>query len=196
MEADKKVTDKELLERIKNKDSEAFALFYRHHYSFISRRIRKLMPNDDMANDFIQDFWLKLWEKPTMLKTNEEGSVFNFLYSFLFTFVLLIHRLYNKHSKQLTSMEELNVPLEDRKYTHVLEDVEADELIEFINSIVDELPEPQHTIYNLYQRNCSMGYIAEAVHLSEGSVRNYLTTIFRIMRKNICKQYSLSPTAG
>lgn len=192
MEADKKITDKELLERIQNKDSEAFALFYRHHYSFITRRIKKLMPDDDLANDFIQEFWLRLWEKPTMLKTNDEGSVFNFLYSFLFTFVLLVQRLYNRHAMQLTSLEDFNAPLEDRQYTHVLEDVEANELIEFIDSIVDGLPEPQHTIYNLYQRNYSMAYIAETVQLSEGSVRNYLTKIFKIIREDICRQYCLS----
>jgi hypothetical protein len=91
-------------------------------------------------------------EKPTMPKTNEEGSVFNFLYSFLFTFVLLIHRIYNKHASRLTSLKELDLLPENQQYTHVLEDVEANELIAFIDSIVDGLPEPQHTIYHLYQQ--------------------------------------------
>jgi RNA polymerase sigma-70 factor (ECF subfamily) len=189
METDR-TTDKELLERIQDKDSEAFAVFYRRHYVFIARRIKSLMADEDMANDFIQEFWIRLWEKPTMLKTNDEGYVFNFLYSFLYTFVLLIHRLYNKHASQLVSLEDLNMLPEDQQYTHVLEDVEANELIGFIDSIVDGLPEPQHSIYELYQQNHSLADIAKNVLLSEGSVRNYLTKTFKIMRDGIGKQYN------
>jgi RNA polymerase sigma-70 factor (ECF subfamily) len=182
-------TDQELLERIQDKDAGAFAVFYRRHYAFIARRIKSLMADEDMANDFIQEFWIRLWEKPTMLKTNDKGYVFNFLYSFLYTFVLLIHRLYNKHASQLVSLEDLNMLPEDQQYTHVLEDVEANELIGFIDSIVDGLPEPQHSIYELYQQNHSLAYIAKNVLLSEGSVRNYLTKTFKIMRDGIGKQY-------
>jgi len=185
-------TDKELLEGIESKDSEMFAIFYRRHYRFITSRIKKLMPNDDIAYDFMQEFWMRLWDKPTMLKTNEQGSVFNFLYSFLFTFVLLVHRLYSKHDSHLTSLEDFDIPPENYQYTHVLEDVEADELMEFIDSIVDDLPEPQHTIYSLYQQNYSLTYIAESVQLSEGTVRNHLTGIFKVMREDIYKQYSLT----
>ncbi len=183
-------TDKELLERIQEKDSEAFAIFYRRHHRFIAGRIRKLMLDKDMINDFMQEFWIRLWEKPGILKTNQEGSVFNFLYSFLYTFVLLIQRMYNRQTSRLTLLEELDT-IPEQQYTHVLEEVEANDLIEFIDSIVKTLPEPEHTIYDLYQKNYSIDHIAGILNLSEGSVRNYLTKIFKVIRKNICKQYHL-----
>ncbi len=183
-------TDKELLERIQEKDSEAFAIFYRRHYRFITGRIKKLVLDKDMMDDFMQEFWIRLWEKPGILKTNQEGSAFNFLYSFLYTFVLLIQRTYSRQTSRLTFFEELDIS-PDQQYTHVLEEVEANELMEFIDSIVDNLPEPEHTIYDLYQKNYSIDYIARILNLSEGSVRNYLTKIFKVIRKDTCKQYHL-----
>ncbi len=183
-------TDKELLERIQQRDSEAFAIFYKRHYRFITRRIKRLMIDKDMLDDFMQEFWIQLWEKPNMLKTNQDSSVFNFLYSFLYTFVLLVQRIYNKQSSKLTNIEALDL-LPEQQYTHVLEEVEVNELIDFIDSIVNTLPEPQYTIYDLYQKNYSIDRIADILNLSEGSVRNYLTKIFKSIRKHICKQYQL-----
>lgn len=183
-------TDKDLLERIQRKDSEAFAVFYRRHYRFITGRIKRLMIDKDMLDDFMQEFWIQLWEKPNMLKTNQDGSVFNFLYSFLYTFVLLVQRIYNRQASKLTSIEAFDL-LPEQQYTHVLEDVEVNELIDFIGSIVNTLPEPQSTIYDLYQKNYSIDRIAAILNLSEGSVRNYLTKIFKFIRKHICKQYQL-----
>jgi len=185
------VTDQELLDRIANKDNEAFAIFYRRHYPFIARRVKKLMPDEDLAKDFIQEFWIQLWEKPTMLKTNEKGSVFNFLYSFLFTFVLLARRLNETYASRISSLEELNMPPQSLQYTHVLEDVEVAELIQFIDSITEQFPEPQYTIYDLYKQNYSLAYVADSVHLSEGSVRNHLTRIFKTIRGSIYKQYRI-----
>lgn len=184
-------TDKELLERIQKKDSVAFAIFYRRHYRFIAGRIKKLVFDKDMMDDFMQEFWIRLWEKPAILKTNQEGSVFNFLYSFLYTFVLLIQRTYNRQTSKLTLFDELDTS-PDQQYTHVLGEVEANQLIEFIDSIVETLPEPEHTIYDLYQKNYSIDHIAGILNLSEGSVRNYLTKIFKVIRKDICKQYHLN----
>lgn len=183
-------TDKELLERIQQRDSEAFAIFYKRHYRFITGRIKRLMIDKDMLDDFMQEFWIQLWEKPNMLKTNQDGSVFNFLYSFLYTFVLLVQRIYNKQSSKLTSIVALDL-LPEQQYTHVLEEVEVNELMDFIDSIVNALPEPQYTIYDLYQKNYSIDRIAGILNLSEGSVRNYLTKIFKSIRKHICKQYQL-----
>lgn len=183
-------TDKQLLEEIRERNSEAFAIFYRRHYRFVAGRIKKLVFDKELLDDFMQEFWIRLWEKPEILKTNQDGSAFNFLYSFLYTFALLIQRTYNRHTSRLSSLDELGAT-PDRQYTHVLEEVEANELIAFIDSIVDGLPEPEHTIYDLYQKNYPVNDIAGLLNLSEGSVRNYLTKILKVIRKDICEQYHL-----
>lgn len=185
MKANTQITDRELLEKIQDRDNGAFDVFYRRYCTFVARKIKRLMPDKELANDVIQDFWMRLWEKPAILKTNEEGSAFNFLYSFLFTFILPVRRMYNKYASRLVSLEELDVSPKHQQYTHVLEDVEVKELIRLIDSIVDSLPEPQHTIYILFRQNRSIPDIAETVRLSQGSVRNYLTRISKTMRAGV-----------
>ena len=182
-------TDKDLLEAIGQKNADAFHLFYLRHSRFIFRRIKTLIRDEDTANDFIQKFWLNLWEKPAMLKTNDKGSTLNFLYRFLFTFVLLMKRLYFKHEDRIVRFEEWNRAPDSFQYSHVLEEVEMNELLEFIEAITEDFTSSDQQIYRLYSQNYSHARIADELSLSEGTVRNRLTNIFKVIRSGIKNRY-------
>lgn len=182
-------TDKDLLEEIGNKNTEAFHLFYLRHSRFIARRIKKLIRDEDMANDFIQKFWLNLWEKPSILKTNEKGSAFNFLYSYLFTFVLLMRRLYSRHEDRIISLEKLSTIPDSFRYSHVLEEIEMNELIGFIDALAGDFTDTDQRIYHLYRQNYSHARIADEISLSESTVRNHLTRIFKAVREGVKERY-------
>ncbi len=178
-------TDQDLLNKIGNKNEHAFSLFYERYAAFIAKRIKILEPDEESGNDIIQEFWLNLWEKPEILKTNDKGMTFNFLYSFLFTFVLFKRRFRNKHKGKTISLEELsNIP-DNYQYTHILEEIECDELKDFIDNLINDLPDTDHLIYEMYQQNCSFNEIAQKVSLSENRVRNLFTRITKNLRKEI-----------
>ncbi|WP_321331032.1 hypothetical protein [uncultured Bacteroides sp.] len=182
-------TDKDLLDEIENRNEYAFSLFYKRHASFIAKRISILAPDEESANDIIQEFWLRFWEKPTILKTNDKGMAFNFLYSFLFTFVLLMRRLYAKHEDRMVSLEDLSNMPNDYQYSHVFEEIELSELEEFIANLVSHFTETDHLIYNMHQQNHSFKEIAQKISLSENTVRNQFTQISKTLRKNIKEKY-------
>lgn len=184
-------TDQDLLDKIEEKDEQAFSLFYKRHSTFIAKRIRILARDEENANDIIQEFWLRFWEKPTLLKTNDKGMAFNFLYSFLFTFVLLMQRIHAKHEDRTVSLEELSILPDTYHYSHVLEEVELGELEKFIDSIVDDLSPTDHIIYDMYQQNQPFDEIARKVTLSEDRVRNLFTRITKTLRKEIKEKYLL-----
>lgn len=182
-------TDKDLLEKIGHKDVKAFHLFYLHHSRFVSRRIKSLIRDEEAANDFIQQFWMNLWEKPSALKTNEKGSAFNFLYSFLFTFVLLMKRLYSRHEDRIVRLENLNAIPDSFQYSHVLEEIEVNELTDFIDALTTDFTDTDQLIWQLYRQNYSYDRIADQLSLSEGTVRNHLTRIFKTIREEVKDRY-------
>ncbi|WP_071145251.1 RNA polymerase sigma factor [Bacteroides ihuae] len=182
-------TDQALLDKIEKKDEQAFSLFYKRHATFIAKRIRILARDEENANDIIQEFWLRFWEKPSVIKTNDKGMSFNFLYSFLFTFVLLMQRTHAKHEDRTVSLEELSMLPDTYQYSHVLEEVELDELKKFIDSLIDDLSPTDHVIYDMYQQNQPFEQIAQKVALSEDRVRNLFTRITQTLRKEIKEKY-------
>lgn len=76
-------TDKELLHLMERRENTAFRIFYLRYRSLVKKRIYAYIRRRELAEDVAQEFWIRIWENPQTMKTNEKGSAFCYLYSML-----------------------------------------------------------------------------------------------------------------
>ena len=77
-----KTLDKELLEKIREKNVYAFNEFYNRYATLLYKWVYSRIRNDDACNEVTQDFWASFWENPDIIKINEQGSAKNYLLHF------------------------------------------------------------------------------------------------------------------
>ena len=183
-------SDQELLKAIADKDTKAFLEFYDRHASRVYRQLVSGFRDKEAAEDFLQDFWAKVWISPSFLLTNEEGSTTPFLHCYT------LRRIADFHRSRVACQEILlSAPVHAEEltpaYSHVLEDMTMNEIMTEISRIVDTLPERDWMIYQLYHHeHQNVKTIAEQLSLSEGTINNKLSSISKRLRKRLKPAYS------
>lgn len=179
----KGLTDKELIELIKQDDHKAFGALYKRYHQFLLSCGKKMMPNDkqtayDLANDIFADLWKR---RLTLNITGEIGALL---------YVTLKNRIYNisKHRK-----------IELRHHTFMLKGENfvgnADHLIrhkqlsECIQLELNKMPPTIKTIMDL-RINSMMGRneISKYLNMPMNTVK---TNIYRglVFLKRVLKPY-------
>lgn len=71
------MTDQKLIQAIKAGDQHAFELVYEQYYRLVFYLALKMLKKEDLAEDAVQDIFIRFWRYRANLK--EEGSVKSFL---------------------------------------------------------------------------------------------------------------------
>jgi RNA polymerase sigma factor (sigma-70 family) len=173
-------TDKQLLNDFScNRDHIIFREFYNRYDTLFRTRAFRFLKNREDTEDFLQEFWIRLLNGTEKIRTNEQGSAEGYL------IVMLTHDLYDYLRIKGLATESLDDYLldklhkmEDFAYNQVEDELYLNEVIAHKDRIVNDLPENDRLIYNLYARhNLSVQEISRACSLSEKTVRNKLSII-------------------
>lgn len=173
-------TDKQLLDAfICSHDQTVFRDFYDRHEVLLRSKTFRFLKNREDTEDFLQEFWIRLLNETGKIKTNEDGSAAGFL------IVMLTHDLYDYLRIKGLTTESLDDYLLDKlhqmenfAYNTVEDELYRNEIIANKEQIVNQLPEKDRLIFNLYTiHNKSIQEISEACSLNEKTIRNKLAMI-------------------
>ena len=154
--------DSDVLLRLKLGDEKAFEVVYWKYSSWVFNFIQSLLYDKSLAEDLTQTVFLKIWEKRTNI--DPELGFDSYLFA-------IARNLVYKETENRLQSEQVNIALKDRSIeTESLmeENIDADSLKEYIDTLVEQLPPSRKDIFHLSRRHhLSNKEIAARLSISE-----------------------------
>lgn len=169
----------DLIERLKNGEESAYAFLLKHYHKRLFVYLLTLTHNDAVAEDIIQNVFLKLWEYKSRL--NSEYSIQNFLYKSCYNEFINHY----KKDQRRTYFE--------KEYIETIEPViESDDINllerkkELIFEGVSALPTKCAEVFLLSKKEgLTNSEIAEYLNLSLKTVEGHLTKAYTLLRERL-----------
>ncbi|MCK5730668.1 MAG: RNA polymerase sigma-70 factor [Draconibacterium sp.] len=175
--------DKHLFEKINISNEKAFEKLFHKYYGHLCLFASRILQNDNSAEEIVQDFFVKLWEKRNKLTI--ETSVKSYLFSSVKNLCLnhIQHKKIKLRYAQTILSEISNNQTEDDCFTEI-------NLADKIEKSIQSLPTKRREIFKLSREN-GLKYreIAEKLNISIKTVEKQMGLAIRTLREKL-KDYS------
>lgn len=183
--------EKRLLMQVAEGGEEAFGMLFHQYRNRLYAFIFSIVRSREMAEDVVQDVFLKIW-----LRREDLAAVDNFK-AYLF-------RISQNHAiNHLRRMSKETLVLLEKQHRRGSGDAAADELLTYkniqqsLNEIVNSLPLQQKTVYRLSrEQNLKQEEIAQQLHISVSTIKNHMTQALRTIRERLGEYYVTAVLAG
>jgi RNA polymerase sigma-70 factor, ECF subfamily len=169
--------ERTLLERAKHHDDDACRLLYTEHSGYVYRQIRRLVSDEDLADELSQDSWRRIFEKL---------ALFDYRSSFR-TWAAIVARsvVYNRQrARPMEPLDESVLQSEDDEPDATL--IDGLTVAERIERAVARLPQIQRAVLLLHDRfGLSHIEIAAAFGIDAGTSRSNLHKARARVRKEL-----------
>lgn len=174
--------DKQLWSDLKKSDELAFAALYNKYVSVLYSYGKKIVNNDEIVEDAIQDLFIDLWQMREGLGDIETARFYLFR-----SLRRKIHRQYiqkNIPFQNVYDEDERNIPhtcsLEEEMIAGEIAQIET----ENVRDLLNKLPSRQSEAIMLhYYGNFSFIQIAEILSINEQSARNLIQRALNKLRQ-------------
>ncbi|MEM6831331.1 MAG: RNA polymerase sigma-70 factor [Bacteroidota bacterium] len=174
------VPEENIADKIRAGDKSAFEYAFKKFYNPLFNLAKGLLHDDHLAEEQVQEVFIKLWEKKDDLKS---GSA---LLPFLM--VTTRNRCFNCIRNQKVVQKyvtEKQKHYQDQVLNEDLSEV-TEELIERMYEAVQTLPEKCKEVFQLSRfKGLSHKQIAEKLSISTKTIENHITKAMRILRKEL-----------
>lgn len=164
----KNYSDEELIQFIKNGKEAAFdELYSRYAGKIYSYFYKMLWQNIEKSNDFTQEVFLKIIEKPHLFDTNKKFS------TWIFTMANnLCKNEYRKHQNQQKAYGGFKL-LQEETIEFNFQSIDNELFINKINIAIDELDLKHKECFVLrYKEELSVKEISKITNIPEGTVKS------------------------
>lgn len=170
-------TENELLRLTAEGDKNAFTQIYNNYRNKIYSIALDLTGSTAVAEEIVQDVFLKIWVKRALLNEVEHFRAYLFTITRNYVFTAL-KRIARKESLEVSAMQD--APL----YHHDTENrVLNNEYTRILQAAIERLPEQQRQVYNLIRNEgLKREEAAAALHLSPETVKTHLAQAMRSIR--------------
>jgi|MDTD01.3.fsa_nt_gb RNA polymerase sigma-70 factor (ECF subfamily) len=170
------LTDEELMALVAKGRQEAFSVIYsryskRLHYFFF----RMLGKDEEKAQDFLHDLFMKIIEKPYLFDTSKKFSTW--------VYVVASNMCKNEYRKQSVRKfaEDFDFERVESSFQDIVESLDQKTFSEHLSQALEQIDERHRTIFVLRFQECfSIKEIADILDISEGTVKS---RIFYSVRK-------------
>ncbi|WP_316751497.1 RNA polymerase sigma factor [Pedobacter gandavensis] len=188
MQSPESWNEQQLLIQLKSGEESAFGKLYAHYSEMIYGRLLRLLKDPDMADEIIQELFLKVWEKRTQV--NPLQSFKSYLYTIAENLVYDHFRKVARDRKLQEKFRQITTEL----YTHTEEDLLIKESMESINKAISTLPPQRQTAFVLCKmEGKSYEEAAEIMGISISTVSNHLVKANITIRAYLSKSEDLLP---
>jgi len=171
--------DNELYLKIREGDERAFQTLFRKYYAILCNYARQIMDDKVLAEETVQDMFVKIWEKRQALTI--ETSVKNYFF-----------RSIRNHCLNQIQHEKIKKQYADRVLDSARQEIDPEQnfievdLIRRIEESIASLPPKRREIFRL-SREQGMKYkeIAEALNLSEKTVEAQMGLALKHLRNKL-----------
>jgi RNA polymerase sigma-70 factor (family 1) len=171
-----------LLAKIAEGDQVAFCSLFDYYQKYVFSFGRKLMRSEEIAEEIVQDIFIKIWEGKDKLKSiNNFGAYLNILVR-NHSFNLLRQLAY----KQKIGQEMiLSLSDEDNSTQHI---IDYREIVRTLDDVLDHLPEQQKMVYNLcHLDGLKYEEAAAKMNISVSTVHYHMKLALKNIREHLVK---------
>lgn len=183
-------TEKELLQLSTEGDEKAFAEIF-HRYKFkLYGFIYRLTQSQEMAEDIVQETFLRLWKNRDQLGNIEHLSsyIFRMAQNQAIT-------SFKRMAMETMIIRQLLTGEKDFSPSTPESELALKEMEALFRQAVDNLPPQQRKVYLLSrEEGLKHEEIAERLQISRGTVKNHMIQLLRTLRSQLEK--NLDPPAG
>ncbi|HUP13426.1 MAG TPA: RNA polymerase sigma-70 factor [Niastella sp.] len=170
-------TELELLKLVAEGDRNAFTQIYNNYRNKIYSIAFELTESTTVAEEIVQDVFLKIWVKRGSLHEIEHFRAYLFTITRNYVFTAL-KRIARKETIKVSAI--LDAPLYDNDTD---DRVLNNEYTRILQAAIDRLPEQQKQVYNLIKKEgLKREEAAAALHLSPETVKTHLAQAMRSIR--------------
>jgi RNA polymerase sigma-70 factor (ECF subfamily) len=165
-------------------DKSSFKVLFEMHYSPLCNFAYRIIGDVDLAEDIVQDIFVKLWNEPGLLDSNK--NINSYMYTMVRNRALEVLRRENIGQK---INQQLGYLQNNISTTDVNEDeIEKLMLIEQIYVSIRQLPPKCSEVFTLSKVNgLTYSQIAEKMNISVKTVENHMSKALKIMRELLSK---------
>jgi len=175
------LTERYLIELIRNGDQKAFKFLFTHYYSDLCRYAKNIVSNETLAEDIVMDVFVKVWEAEKILciSTSISGYLFTSVHNHCINYLTRKHKRFTELDQ--STIEKLNKMIPENGAPTPLDSLNISELAAVIEQSIKSLPEECRKIF-IMSRNegLSNKEIASLLGISENTVK---VQIYRALKK-------------
>ncbi|MFC6099308.1 RNA polymerase sigma factor [Olivibacter domesticus] len=173
-------TEKELIDRMKAGDSVAFEKIYDHYSQGVYGKLLKLVKINAIADELLQDIFLKVWENRQILDSN-------------YTLRPWLYRVTENEIYKFYRKVALDIKLQthilqtfDELYTHTEEEYYLKESHKLLQDAMTNMPPRCREVFELCRlQGKSYEETASLLDISTSTVSNHLVRATAIVRKTL-----------
>jgi len=176
----------DLISRLVKGDVVAFKKIYSSYFNRVFHfACRFSLANED-TEEIVQDVFLKLWEKRTLIDTNKNLS--NFLFTIAQNLLIDKIRHYVATEKRMQTVRENGLIHSSSESTE--QQVNFFELSEIINILIDELPTKRRAIFKLSrEKGFTYKEISDLLKISQGTVEKQMGKALHSLKSRLNTKY-------
>ncbi|UOD34212.1 sigma-70 family RNA polymerase sigma factor [Deferribacteraceae bacterium V6Fe1] len=183
------MTDAQIIEKILSGKTELFELLVIKYQQQLFSTLINITKDYNMAEEFVQDAFVKAFEKLDMLKNRDQ------FYAWIKRIAInnaFMH--FEKHRRMVDvdrDIDENNESFFDRisDYSNPEEELLTDEMRKYVRKFVDALPDKLRTVIILREvEDYSYEEIAEMLNIPIGTVRSRLFNARQFIKQRLIRQ--------
>lgn len=162
------IQDKDLVERIKKGNEDAFDILIKRYYKMVYYTCIKKLSNVDIAKEATQEVFIKVWKS---INTCADGTYFiSWLMTIAKNHCIDILRKEKNRKEREISIETFessdNIFPDASDHSSINKSIEY----EYLNILVEQLPEPQRIVFQKRLEGWSVQEIADELNCPLGTV--------------------------
>jgi RNA polymerase sigma-70 factor (ECF subfamily) len=174
------LTDHELTILLKMDDQAAFAEIFSRYNSILFIHADNKLRNPDEARDMVQDIFVKLWEKRSVLSVS--SNLLGYLY------IALRNHIFNliKHKKIIKGYADsfYGIDAETNIFTDYL--IREKQFAAMIEKEVNSLPQRMREVFELRRfKNLSNKEVASMLSIKESTAADQMKKALRLLKERI-----------
>jgi len=176
-----------LLDQIAGGDERAFSLVYDFYYNQIYTFVVQLLKSDVLAEEVVQETFLKLWKQGYRLRELKK----------LDSFLIAVARNRSIDILRRNKLELKTARMRNQEWTEMHNETEESIILsdtrKMIQQAIDLLPEQQKQVYQLcHQEGLKYEEAAQRLNLSVLTVQSYMKLALKNLRKQLANRADLA----
>jgi RNA polymerase sigma-70 factor (family 1) len=173
------LSDYDLLVIFRSGDIQGFNTLYHRHWAGLFHLARKILEDDDLAKDTVQEIFVSLYEKATDKEITQVKPYLLQSVKYQCFMHLRSEKISEKHLQRLKTVSSAN---------YVEEYMDGEELQALINHKIGSLPEKCREVFYLSRYELlSNKMIAEQLNISQKTVEHQITKALKTLKHSLQK---------
>jgi RNA polymerase sigma-70 factor (ECF subfamily) len=170
-------TDITLLHELQQGNECAFTDLYHLHSKTLYRKILRMVNDEEIAKELLQDLFMKLWENRAKVDTSKSFR------SYIYTIAVnLVSDYFRKATKQ-KEVEAHLLEMAIGNYTDTVDVLESKENIQLINDVIDKLPPQRKKIFMLCKIDGkSYEEVSKELNISKSTIHDHMVKANHVIK--------------